>query len=713
MDNFLIAFTDYDDYLSSLKTLETFRLKQYYLARKDYIGSNSPKYNEISDILTKKIESSYNNEFFADIESLEAIFNERLKLSENNISQYPLEQLVALYNLSDFGRFVLTLTLLTAIDVDYKTIIKLLQSKIEFDNPTVEFCAKVYFLSKDVLECNNEIYKKAMKEIKALENIFPSLKDEHSQFSSPLIPDSRLISMLCNDNFSYPQYIENFSCKTQLEPLLFRDEQLSTLTNIVDSNHNIKAIIVGEKGSGKKHLIKHFCKYISSDAIFADFNYFTKYDHNEIINNMESVALISIREGLINNAPIVIYGLDSYDEDIIKAFFSYIIYLTQNKNNNCKIFVLTEKEDLIKADENWFSLTLNDLNEEQRNIIWDLYKSNVVFAPNVSLSATANTFILTAGQIKSAISMAKLLSSGQPAVTKECLYKCCYSQTDHSLSKKAKRVKIGFGWEDLKLPPKDKDTLRDICNRIKNKHIVLNQWGFSKLLPYGGGISAVFAGPPGTGKTMAAQVIAGELGMELYQIDLSQIVDKYIGETEKNIRIIFEEAGKSNSILFFDEADSLFAKRIQNSGGNNGSNDRFANIESSLLLQCVEAYNGISILATNHYDSIDPAFIRRFKYLINFRLPTPEIRLELWKSMFPSKAPLSAEVDLKFYADKFELSGAYIKNIALYAAFLAAEERSEISDIHILKGLSKEMLKEGLKLEQSKLDNLFYLFKDL
>lgn len=219
----------------------------------------------------------------------------------------------------------------------------------------------------------------------------------------------------------------------------------------------------------------------------------------------------------------------------------------------------------------------------------------------------------------------------------------------------------------------------------------------------------VVCGPAGTGKTMAAQVIANELSMELYKIDVSQIFDKYVGETEKNIRQIFDQAKKSNSILFFDEADAIFNKRIEASS----SNDRFANIESSMLLQCVEEYSGISILATNNFNAMDPAFIRRFKYYILFREPDEFIRYEIWKSVIPKEAPLSKDVDLMQLAKQFEFTGAVIKNVVLHAAYLAAEKKQAISMIDILTAIKREMFKNNLILTKEKLGSLGYLFEDI
>lgn len=202
----------------------------------------------------------------------------------------------------------------------------------------------------------------------------------------------------------------------------------------------------------------------------------------------------------------------------------------------------------------------------------------------------------------------------------------------------------------------------------------------------------LFAGRPGTGKTMAAQVMARELGLELYCVDLSRMVSKYIGETEKNINSIFEEALKSNVILFFDEMDALFSKRTEVKS----ANDRYVNMEVAFLLQKMEQYEGISILATNHLQQIDTAFFRRIQYVIQFPLPAPEQRYEIWRSVFSANVPLECDVDFTYLANQFELSGAVIKNAALTAMFLAAASpKQQCSMEHILKGIQQELEKQG------------------
>ena len=207
----------------------------------------------------------------------------------------------------------------------------------------------------------------------------------------------------------------------------------------------------------------------------------------------------------------------------------------------------------------------------------------------------------------------------------------------------------------------------------------------------GKGLNVLFAGPPGTGKTMAADIIAGELGLELYKIDLSSVVSKYIGETEKNLSRIFDEAQTSNAILFFDEADSLFGKRSEV----RDSHDRYANIEVSYLLQRMEEYQGMVILATNLRGNMDDAFIRRMHFSLEFPFPNIKDRRRIWSKILPENTPLDPHLNLDLMAERFELAGGNIRNIALAAAFLAADDGGAIAMNHLLWATRREYQKMG------------------
>lgn len=253
-----------------------------------------------------------------------------------------------------------------------------------------------------------------------------------------------------------------------------------------------------------------------------------------------------------------------------------------------------------------------------------------------------------------------------------------------------RRIRTSYTLEDLKLPPVQKQKLQNIADHVLYRHRVYDEWNMESRFAYGRNVSALFVGPPGTGKTMAVHVLSNMLDLPLYRIDLSQVVDKYIGETEKRLEKIFNTAEQSNVILFFDEADSIFGKRSEV----NDAKDKYANTEVSYILQRIEQYDGIVILATNYKRNIDEAFMRRMRYLVEFQLPTQELREQIWRGCFPPQVPLE-EVDFPYLARQFELSGGSIKNVALNAVFLAAGQNSPVTMRHLLESLRDENLKMG------------------
>ena len=264
------------------------------------------------------------------------------------------------------------------------------------------------------------------------------------------------------------------------------------------------------------------------------------------------------------------------------------------------------------------------------------------------------------------------------------------NKPDFSMHFPAKLITTNLQWEDLVLGEETLDDINQLLTWIECSDVVLDDFGLRKNLKRG--YRALFYGPPGTGKTLTATLIGAKVGMDVYRVDLSQVISKYIGETEKNLSNIFDQAEHRNWILFFDEADSLFGARTQT----NSSNDRAANQEISYLLQRVEDFPGIVILASNLKSNIDEAFSRRFQNAIYFPLPDPEERMRLWSNIFSKKSVLDKSVDLNKFAEKYELAGGALTNVARYAALSATQEkRNKINNDDIIKGLAKELHKEG------------------
>jgi AAA+ superfamily predicted ATPase len=313
----------------------------------------------------------------------------------------------------------------------------------------------------------------------------------------------------------------------------------------------------------------------------------------------------------------------------------------------------------------------------------------------IDLSAIAGRFRLTQGQIDDAVRDAAHRAAqrepGRGTIAEADLFAAARARTSDQMRDHACKIGPRHEWGDLILPPDQVAQLHELCDQMKYRHVVLGQWGFDRKLSMGKGLNALFAGPSGTGKTMAAEVIAHDLGLDLYKIDLSTVMSKYVGETEKNLERIFTAARNSNAILFFDEADALFGKRSEV----HDAHDRYANVEISYLLQRMEAYDGLVILTSNLSKNMDEAFVRRMHFTVEFPYPDAEERQRIWAIAFPEQAPLEADIDLDLLAERYRLTGGNIRNIALTAAFLAARDGGVIGMQHLLWATRREFQKMG------------------
>ncbi len=304
------------------------------------------------------------------------------------------------------------------------------------------------------------------------------------------------------------------------------------------------------------------------------------------------------------------------------------------------------------------------------------------------LAKIVSQFSFAPQQVRSIIATAReaatLHDPQSPAVTSANLWRAARDHAACSMQSLAQRIEPHRAFEDLILPPEQMQQLRDIALQVEHRSRVYEGWGFGAKMSRGKGISALFSGPSGTGKTMAAEVLAGYLDLDLFRIDLAGVVSKYIGETEKNLRRLFDAAEESGAILFFDEADALFGKRSEV----RDSHDRYANIEINYLLQRMEDYRGLAILATNRKSLLDPAFLRRLRFLVEFPFPAAADRARIWKTIFPKQAAVDA-LDYEFLG-RLEIAGGNISNIALNAAFRASSENSSVNLRHVLAAARRE-----------------------
>jgi SpoVK/Ycf46/Vps4 family AAA+-type ATPase len=500
----------------------------------------------------------------------------------------------------------------------------------------------------------------------------------------------------------------------RLDELELPDELRSSAKNLIShimaGNKYSIILLQGYYGSGKRRLaeavcneIGLFCFHIDAADLAADAASF---------DGSSSLALQAFREARLWGAAVYVQdaekiftdeqggqaGANSGKSALLRVIeeFDGPVFLAGNKS--------------IDLGRRWqgrlFNLNLPIPDYSARKRLW---ARSLESSEEEVIADLASKFRFTPGQIEDAVAAARNIAvlNGLKAPSLPDLYEGCRSQSKSTLSLLARRIKPRYSWEDIVLPADKIEQLRDIRNHVRHRGLVYSDWGFERKLSLGKGLNALFIGPSGTGKTMAAEVVARDLGIDLYKIDLSSIVSKYIGETEKNLNRIFKEAEQSNAMLFFDEADALFGKRSEVKD----SHDRYANIEVSYLLQKMEEHEGIVILASNLGSNIDDAFMRRMNFLIEFPFPEEEYRCRIWQSMMPKEAPVSEDVDYDFLSRRFKIAGGNIRNIIINSAFSAAEDSGIITMKHIVNATSKELIKIGKAYSQSDFGKYCHLIK--
>ncbi len=350
---------------------------------------------------------------------------------------------------------------------------------------------------------------------------------------------------------------------------------------------------------------------------------------------------------------------------------------------NLSGLLFVSSHDPLELQRSTLRFTVNKPGATDQKRLWQQALGSAAQKLNGSLDGVASQYRLSAQTI---LSTGAEISSAISASDKpdELVWRACRTLGRRQLDDLAQRVEPASRWEDLILPEHQKVILSQVASHVRNRLKVCDEWGFARRSARGMGLSTLFAGESGTGKTMAAEVLANELHLDLYRIDLSSVVSKYIGETEKNLRKVFDAAEDSGAILLFDEADALFGKRSEVKD----SHDRHANIEVSYLLQRMEAYTGLAILTTNLKTSLDTAFQRRLRFVVQFTFPDTEQREAIWRSVFPGATPTQG-LDYRKLA-QLQVAGGNIRNIALNAAFLAADSGEAVGMVHLLQAAHGE-----------------------
>lgn len=341
--------------------------------------------------------------------------------------------------------------------------------------------------------------------------------------------------------------------------------------------------------------------------------------------------------------------------------------------------------------------------------LWRERSARYPLEAGIGIEVFAAIYRFTSTQIESVLARADKarLLDGNPCIRRTDLKRSCLRETCAQGNHLVSLMDSRYQWEDLVLPESQKEQLHAACSRVIHREKVYGEWGFGRKMTYGKGVSMVFSGSPGTGKTMAAGIVADNLGTALYRVDLAAVVSKYIGETEKNLNTVFESVRRGQGVLFFDEADVLFSRRTTVSS----SNDKHSNMEAAYLLQKMEEYDGVVILATNYMQNMDEAFKRRFQFVVHFPFPDETQRKALWEKAFPEHTACLEDGDYRFLAEQFELSGSQIRNIALQAAFFAADGDRKVDMESVIRALVLELAKSGKRITSGELQEYQMYYK--
>ena len=608
--------------------------------------------------------------------------------------ELPFYQVCKKMEYEPFTIFCFVCGILSSTQTSYAGIYQVINENGSMSAPTIESAAKLYY-GKDYSITG------AYSEMSVcLEQLMPVLDlqvQRNMPFSTFVSPDKRVIDFLFGRDplrvdESYIQFLHMLTDDKELDPIMANENVLEAMEISYNEGVRIFAYF-GDEGSGKKFFVKHFCRKNNMRAVAINCKKLFVYDYQFVDRALWAVT----RECILTNSCCVLEEL-TFREEEKEKFQGYMdLAFSKLTAKGIMVFALSKESMNFKeiTKEEITTLELKTPTFEERLECWKYYSKPYALGEDCDLEEMTIKFLFTPGKIKDALKFARSLATmnKEILIPRSALFTGCNNQMSTELSQKATRVEAKFGFDDIVMNEDQRETITHAIEQMMFKNTVYEEWNYMKKYPYGRGLTVLLFGAPGTGKSMMAQVLAHELNLELYRVDISKVVDKYVGETEKSLSMIFREAKKCNVVLFFDECDTIFAKRSDDGGSNQSSN----NNKTALLLQEMEAYDGVCVLATNYKHNIDPAFFRRMKYIVEFQFPNPDTREMLWRTTIPKTTPLAEDVDIRVLAEKFEFAGGNIKNCILNAAFLAAADGDgkEVHMKHYLQAIKYEFVKTG------------------
>ncbi len=683
-------YRDQWELMEDLFTLIDYRLYLYY-KNHEWVGPRSDLRNMLGLVVSRE-EFEHNlteaaqtgllqkltPEEARQIEMGEGAAQRRLEATQAALPLLPLLLLFQRFHLDEFQRAVVSLTYAASLDSKYERLFAYLQDDVTRKAPTVSLAVQLYLPSGRTVEEYTAQFSRP--------SLFTSLFQREALAEGTLKLQPVVLEYLSAGTIAPKHGFKLFDGASQQPeaPLVVGRALESELEGFLDTAQAV--VLMGPEGTGRRFLVRHLMARQRQKCLFADVG--------AAESRTQAVEQAALAARLLD-AYLCLSGLESKNAEgeLESASSELIQAIEEADSGRPPLFLVAQKRLLRPVRPVTADLEVPRPEEGERLALFRHYFSQIPLQEGVSLEELSTKFSFVPRQIQGAATQADgLYHIQREPLSSAAVHRCCYRQVVHRLDKLAKRITPHFTWEDVVLPDSQKRLMRQACNHIRYQHRVYQEWGFAQKIGYGRGLSILFAGAPGTGKTMCAQVIARELNMEMYKINISQIVSKYIGETEKNLQAVFREARNSNCILFFDECDALFGKRSEVKD----AHDRNANVEVAYLLQQIEDHDGVCILATNLIQNIDAAFMRRITYVVHFPFPQAPERKEIYLRTLPKGAPVDPDVDWEFIAEQFQLSGGHIKNIVLAAAFMAAAQDVPIQMRHLLTAAVNELRKNEM-----------------
>jgi AAA+ superfamily predicted ATPase len=630
--------------------------------------------------------------------------DQRIQVSLATGVYLALPHLSRVFALMPFEERIVLLALAPEVDLKFERLFAWLQDDISRKRPCVDlamklFCATAHERMESRASFSAEAALFRARLLRPLDKI------ENPLLSRPLVLDDPITNFLLSatgaDN-NLPPYSRAHTSRRVIESLRWNEPMRRQLSDVARSYirsaaQSSRPMIFhfhGEQGSGRKTLAACLCHEIGVRLLVVDIQELsTGHD------NVEETLRAAFRHGLLHQYAIFLEHTAPLLADDDKGAALRNVLRRSIGDLSWFTFIATETDwsagDLFR-DHTFLIIDVSTPDIAEREKLWMSFaaESRHRFTPGISWSELASKFRLTPGQISGAIETAtnrSRLRSADAEINSMDLHKGCYAQSNQKLGALARRLDARYTWKDIILPPSATTQLREVCAQVRHRQTVYGDWGFDRTVSLGKGLAVLFFGQSGVGKTMAVEVIANELQLEAFKIDLSTVVSKYIGETEKNLSRIFHEAESSNAILFFDEADALFGKRSEVKD----AHDRYANIEINYLLQRIEEFEGLAVLATNLRKNIDDGFFRRMHFAIEFPFPDAAHRYRIWQQHVPQSAPVNGDIDFNYLAERFNLAGGNIRNVVVNAAFLAAENGTAIGMEHMIRATRREYEKIG------------------